>query len=75
MWSSSTESMPASNANAASRSATVQSSRKALPFDRHIDDQARMRACAFGLEHEGVHGLALDIESFWMVHQEPPSVA
>ena len=39
------------------------------------DDQARMRACAFGLEHEGVHGLALDIESFWMVHQEPPSVA
>ena len=39
------------------------------------DDQARMRAFAFGLEHEGVHGLALDIESFWMVHQEPPSVA
>ena len=39
------------------------------------DDLARMRACAFGLEHEGVHGLALDIESFWMVHQEPPSVA
>lgn len=28
------------------------------------DDQTRMRSCAFGLEHEGVHGLALNIEIF-----------